>query len=150
VSKISLTEAPECTIYRPCFQNFKRAEYGLSKYIYVWWMKKYTATIDTLGGLPISRVAPLDQLLPLSLGSSGWFSQCMFYEDSKDFLSNNCSIRTRNLHFNTIFPKPTVMQQVNIWFCFHCHFIDDILNFRMCPNFGWSLTWSILARFKPF
>ena len=57
------------------------------------------------GGLPISRVAPLDQLLPFSLGSS---------EDSKDFLSNNCSIRTRYLHFNTIFPKSTVMQLVNI------------------------------------
>jgi len=50
------------------------------------------------GGLPISRVAPLDQLLPLSLGSSGWFSQYMPYEDSKDFLSNNCSIRTRYLY----------------------------------------------------
>jgi len=48
------------------------------------------------GGLPISRVAPLDQLLPLS------------YEDINDFLSNNCSIRTRYLHFNTIFPKSTV------------------------------------------
>ena len=47
MSKISLTEAPECTIYRPCLQNFKRAEYGLFKYIYVRWMKKYTATIDT-------------------------------------------------------------------------------------------------------
>ena len=62
------------------------------------------------GGLPISRVAPLDQLLPLSLGSSGWFSQYMSYEDSKDFLSNNCSIRTRYLNLNTIFPKSTVIQ----------------------------------------
>jgi len=36
----------------------------------------------------------------------------------------------------------------------YCHFIDDILNLRkgirICPNFGWSLTWSILARFKSF
>ena len=34
----------------------------------------------------------------------------------KDFLSNNWSIRTRYLHFNTIFPKPTVIQLLNIWF----------------------------------
>jgi len=54
-----------------------------------------------MGGLPISRVTPLDQLLPLSLGSSGRFSQYMSYEDSKDFLSNNCLIRTQYLHFNT-------------------------------------------------
>ena len=46
----------------------------------------------TNGPLPISRVAPLDQLLPLSVGSSGWFSQYMSYEDSNDFLSDNCSI----------------------------------------------------------
>ena len=46
-----------------------------------------TYNIDTkmsiiMGGLPISWVAPLYHLLHLSLGSSGWFSQCMSYEDS--------------------------------------------------------------------
>ena len=59
---------------------------------------KIFVDVKNNGGLPISRVAPLDQLLPLSLGSSGWFSQYMPYEDSKDFLSNNCSIRTRYLY----------------------------------------------------
>ena len=52
----------------------------------------------------------------------------------------------------------TSTQYFNLW-CSRkiiviCHFIDDILNLRkgirMCPNFGWSLTWSILARLKPF
>ena len=76
----------------------------------------YFALVNFNGGLPISRVAPLDQLLPLSLGSSGWFSQYMSYEDSKDFRSNNCSKRMRYLHFNTIFPKSTVMQYANLWF----------------------------------
>ena len=38
--------------------------------------------ICTDGPLLKSRVTPLDRLLPLSLGSSGWFSQYMSYEDT--------------------------------------------------------------------
>ena len=51
------------------------------------------------------ELRPIDRLLPLSLGSSGLFSQYMSCEDNKDFLSNKCSMRTRYLHFNTIVPK---------------------------------------------
>ena len=47
-------------------------------------LKTYNIHI-TFYPLPISWVAPLDQLLPLSLGSSGWYSQYMSYEDSKDY-----------------------------------------------------------------
>jgi len=71
-----------------------------------------------MGDYRYQKLHPLILLLPLSLGSSGWFSQYLSYEyeDSKDFLSNNCLIWTRYLHFNTIFPKSTVIQSVNIWF----------------------------------
>ena len=38
---------------------------------YVKYITYFKESVLPNGGLPISRVAPLDQLLPLSLGSSG-------------------------------------------------------------------------------
>ena len=77
------------------------------------WARTHNWQASTNGPLPISRVASLDQLLPLSLGSSSWFS----YEDRNDFLSNKCSILTRFLHFYPIVHKSTVIQYLaNIWF----------------------------------
>ena len=62
-------------------------------------------SLPRMGDYRYHELRPLISYFPCH-----WVSQYMSYEDSKDFLSNNCSIRTRYLHFNTIFPKSTVMQ----------------------------------------
>ena len=45
-----------------------------------------TGVLNEWGTTDITSCAPWSDT-PLSLGSSGWFSQYMSYEDSKDFLS---------------------------------------------------------------
>ena len=70
----------------------------------LWQGVKYINLI--MGHYRYHELRPMTSYFPLSLGSFGWFSKYMSYEDWKDFVSNKCSIWTRYLHFNTIsFPN---------------------------------------------